>query len=177
MFGIQLSNHRKKKQLRRGISQNNTEVLQSATILYWYFFSNHDRHALPLLLISICNIGNNIVKEKIWERQTDEQESQWKPLFVGFSFVFYLCFEHNSEWMDSACCHTSCTLIMMYAKYLDNVIYKYPKSLNSFQADVFYSDLPSTSLMVEVPMLHIHTFYSFFYLKKPSFHPLFDFPF
>ena len=119
MFGIQLSNHREKKKniYEEGISQNNSEVLQSAAILYWYFFSNHDRHALPLLLISICNIGNNIVKEKIRERQTDEQESQWKPLFHLF---FYLCFEHNSEWMDSACCHTSCSVITMYAKYLDN---------------------------------------------------------
>lgn len=111
--GIQLSNH-KKIQLRRGISQNNTKVLQSATILYWYFFSNHNRHALPLLLISICNIGNNIpilvfttskcFKElKFIEdpchhftrenmRTINWQESQWKPLFVGFSFVFLSLF-------------------------------------------------------------------------------------
>lgn len=107
-------------QLRRGISQNN--ATSAASILYWYFFSDHNRRTLPLLLISICNIGNNIAKrynllvllskklnillkcipdhitisqKEILEWQTDKRVNGSHYL-LDFHLCFYLYFENNS---------------------------------------------------------------------------------
>lgn len=130
-------------QIRRGISQNNTT--SAATILYWYFFSDHNRHTLPLLLISVCNIGNNIAtrynllvllvqqvnilrkcipihitisQKKILERQTDKRVNGSHYL-LDFH-LFFIFISRITLGMciilGTACCHTSLT-VMMYAKY------------------------------------------------------------
>lgn len=96
-------------QLRRGLSLNDSEVLQSATILYWYFFPNHNRHALPLLLIAICNIGKQNCKRwyihpELFLQQVfistsafRLKESQWSHFLLDFHLFFSLNFDQNSE--------------------------------------------------------------------------------